>query len=173
MSSLMNTTLATKIARFREKIKRLKATQIIGGDNMGYYEYTTQNASYTLNAHSGVEFYIIVEAEKPFPLVSVELDLYENGELRKNPYSANSIPYNASRYSTLSYNFIDLSTSGNYDHNVRVDSIWYSTDSPNTHIELVTAGNYNNPATTVELKNIKIRTTCPAKCFIYTYGWQG
>ncbi len=155
-----------RLVNAREQLKQLKASQILGGDNMNYFEYTPPDLSHQFPG-SGLDQWdrlllLTFESEQPFPLVSIECDIYENGVLVTNPRSMSPSPHNVSQSSVCFYDYLDndmlivtMNETGYFTINGRRLKI----GDPKVYMY----GLYISPSgatVTVSIRNIKIRTSC-------------
>lgn len=181
MSSQDITNLTKRVIQAEEELKQLKATQIIGGENMGYYEYTLPDMTYNLAARGYWGLILIFACSGPFPLCSMEFKIYENGVYKPNPYQANPAPYNANKDSIATYSFVDgemipsvlWEDTAEYNLNGRT----FSTDDPKNVMSLVMFTNRSTSSgVEISFRDIKFRTTHPGVCiasFVDPYSQKG
>lgn len=101
--------LERKLTNLKENALRLKTKQLAGYDNSRIYKYVdavefTENITPSSYAAGHV---LELEAESPFPLVSVTVKIYENGVYKPNPRYLNIIPPGETRSSLASYSLYD------------------------------------------------------------------
>lgn len=169
MSSLSENNISNRIVKAQEELKRLKATQIIGGEGMGYYEYGLDGGEYNLGNRGTWGFFIFFVAVSDFPLLSVEYEMYENDNRIMNPRTNSPAPYNASKSSICTYNAYERETIGpalwvgqiDYKVNGRI----ISTADPACGIWVTEMTNYSGNTVKIGFKNIKIRSTLPGVAY--------
>ena len=158
--------LVDRVVQAQEELKRLKHTQIIGGEGMGYYEYYLDGGSYSLPNRRYWGFFIFFIAESDFPLISVEYDIYENGTKVTGTWGTSPVPYGGVRNSLCAYDTFEKETLGpsmwedevSYNVNGRI----VSTNDTNVGIFMTTFNNTrSSDAVNVSFRNIKIRSTIP------------
>lgn len=159
--------IAARLVKAEEELKRLKTSQIIGGENMGYFEYIVPNLSHTvaprLQEGQMAWALLVFDCSTPFPLVSMELDVYENGVYKPNPYMMNGTAYGATRDSACIYTFLaQENAAASYWEREIVYNIagkQISSSEPRNYFYQVSFTNRTDASVTVELRNIKIRTS--------------
>ena len=171
--------LVKRIIDAQEELRKLKATQIIGGEGMGYYEYPLEGGEYNIANRGTWAFFIFFVAVSDFPLMSVEYELYENNNRVRNPLGAAPAPYGGASSSICRYSFLERETIGpsiwvgQVDY--QVDGRVISTGDPACGIWMTEFQNYSGNTVKVSFRNIKIRSTLPgvACCrFADPYGAQ-
>lgn len=177
MSFQSETNLTNRVVKAQEELKKLKATQIIGGEGMGYYEYRLDGGAYNLANRNYWGFFIFFAAISEFPLLSVEYELYENGNRVMNPFGGAPIPYDGAKNSLCVYTGYERETIGpaiwvgkiDYKVNGRI----ISTEDPSCGIWALEMSNQSGSTVKIEIKNIKIRSTLPGVAYCRYQDFYG
>ena len=166
--------IARRIVKAQEELKSLKATQIIGGDNMGYYEYPVPDYNFTLEGRYGKELVFIFACDTAFPLCSVEFRIYEN--YKPNPWQGNPAPDGASKDSDCIYTFIDGELLPSYwwadDVTITTAGRTFDSSDPKCVMFMVSVANRTTSTVNVSFRNIRFRTTHPGVTFVDEANWS-
>lgn len=164
--------LAQRLVKAQQELKSLKATQILGGENMGYREYHIDGGEVTLGRYGYGAVAIVVWANGSFPLASVELDIYENGTLIKTPWANAPRPYGAAGQGNVNYTFCQQDNAAGLmwanEFIVEDRGGEFSFSNPRCFGYLIEMNNRTQDSRTVRFDNIKIRCTHEAECFFTT-----
>ena len=168
MSSQPND-LVHRVIKAQNDIRYLKTSQILGGDNFGFHLYTPQPISGSIAYRGYKNFVILIYSTNNFPLVSVELDLYENGNRVVYPYSNIIPPYGESPSSLMTWNFIEQLSIPNWGYGtegLKYVGRNYMLDDPRVKIFAIELeNNRSNSTKTYRIDNIKVRCTSDAIVF--------
>ena len=163
---------ANRIVKAQTNLQTLKSSQIIGGDNMGYHEYNIDGVSLSIPNRSYKQIAIVVEASSAFPLVSIQTDIYENGNQVVNCSALNTpIPYNTGSSSLLRYEFIQpdslVTAFWANGFNLQGKDIYFN--DPAYYSYVIYVDNYSGSTVGLDIKNIRIRSSHRAACFCTTF----
>lgn len=172
MSYQVQADLVKRVVNAQQELKSLKTTQILGGENMGYYEYNISGGSVTLGRYGTSWVAIVVWTNGAFPLASIELDIYENDTLIKNPWANAPRPYGAAGSGNVSYTFCQQDNAAGLmwmdDYYVEDRGTKYSFSDPRCFGYLIEMHSRVTDSRTIRFDNIKIRCTHEAMCFFTT-----
>lgn len=162
---------ANRIVKAQTSLQALKSSQIIGGDNMSYHEYNINGVSLSIPHQNYKYIAIVVEATSAFPLVSIQTDIYENGNQIMNCNGSCPIPNNGNRSSLLRYAFIQtdslITVFWANGFNIQGKSINFN--DPTYYIYAIETSNYSGNTVQFEIRNIKIKSSHRATCFCTTF----
>lgn len=163
----MEIDLNNKIVACKEAIKALQTSQNIAENSVRFFEYQYPNVTMSLKSgysYMRNEWLLVGKSNGSFPIWSIEMDIYENGNLIKNPSSNIPAPNGQTSNSLGRYNFIQQGFLGISlwapPISLEIDGITFSEDDPtNIMFYCYMSGFSKDNPPTVEFKNIKIRST--------------
>lgn len=156
--------LENRLVKAQMSLQQLKATQIIGGDNMQCHFYDLPTVTGSLDYHQYHNQLLFIYSKVPFPLVSLEYELWENdGGWVKRLYPYGGIaPYGQANLSSMNYEFVGNESITNYTwgaKTVTIGGVTYNLNDPNLYLFLTVVNN-SRTNSTKQYKFDKIKVRC-------------